>query len=124
MEPFVQHVDKEIVPKALTTGARRDSKPLPRDPVTGPFLYNNVVKLVNSVLTLSPLNTHFFRLNDKCLRQRAFTVARPNFTPCPYRNAFLIHNGERSILLVRYGSRFKNNDKKRSKPSHGTANGL
>ena len=28
------------------------------------------------------------------------------------------------ISTVRYGSRFKNSDEKRSKPSHGTVNGL
>ena len=39
-------------------------------------------------------------------------------------NAFLIQNGKRAVLLVRYGSRFKNSDEKRSKPSHGTANRL
>jgi hypothetical protein len=39
-------------------------------------------------------------------------------------NAFLIQNGIWAVLLVRYGSRFKNSDEKRSKPSHGTVNGL
>ena len=38
----------------MTNEERRGSKRLPREPVTGLFLYNNVVKLVNSILTLSP----------------------------------------------------------------------
>ena len=80
MKVFVQLVDKEYAPKAPTTGARSGSRPLPRDPVTGifiynnnnrPFLYNNVAKLVNSILTLSPLNTNFSRLNEKCLRHQS-----------------------------------------------------
>ena len=36
MEVFVQLVDKENAHKAPTTEARRGSKSLPRDPVTGP----------------------------------------------------------------------------------------
>ena len=36
MEVFVQLVDKENAPKAPTPGARRGSKSLSRDPVTGP----------------------------------------------------------------------------------------
>ncbi len=58
MAVFVPLVDKENAPKAPTTGDE-EKKPLPRDQVTGPFLYNNVVKLLNSMLTLSIKYTLF-----------------------------------------------------------------
>jgi hypothetical protein len=71
MKVFEQLVDKENAPKAQTTAAKRGLKSSPSYSLTGNFLYNNDAKLVNSMLTLSPLNTLFSGLNDKFLRHQS-----------------------------------------------------